>query len=161
MPNNEKRKELTKQIIIRVKEVIEDLTDAEVLEKMAAAGSEDTGGFNYNLTVKPFARVFLELNDKPVSVDAFSTEEDKDRAALDNMIQIKNIQIESLEAQIALLKEEVTRQNKLLDERRDFIHDLQRVQNRFRKTTIILVGLLFLCLVVIIIALATDAVLPL
>lgn len=176
MPNNEKRKELTKQIIIRVKEVIKDLTDAEVLEKMVAAGepislstvrrfrapgSEDTGGFNYNLTVKPFARVFLELNDKPVSVEALTTEEDKDRAALDNMIQIKNIQIESLEAQIALLKEELLRQNKLLDERRDFIHDLQRVQNRFRKTTIILVGLLFLCLVVVIIALATDAVLPL
>lgn len=31
MPNSEKRKELTRQIIIRIKEVIKDMPDAEVL----------------------------------------------------------------------------------------------------------------------------------
>lgn len=176
MPNSEKRRELVRQVIIRVKEVIEDMTDAEVKQAMEAAGeqisastirrirapgSEDTGGFNYGLTIKPMARVFLGLSNAPVDVEAQTTEEEKDRAALENLIQIKNIQIESLEAQVGLLKEEIGKKDKLLDERRDFIHDLQKVRDRFRKTTLVLCSLLLFCLVAIIFALATDAVLPL
>ncbi len=124
----EKKKELTKQIIIRVKEVIEDLSDKEVIERMEAAGeqtsiatirriraqgSEDTG-FNYDLTVKPFAKVFLDLSDKPVEVAASASKEEKDRAALDNLLQLKNVQIKTLEDQLdkeqkitAYLKEQV------------------------------------------------------
>ena len=134
MPS-EKRKELTKQIIIRIKEVIQDMSDAEVLQKMAeageqtsiatvrrirAAGSEDAG-FNYNLTIKPFARVFLELSSKPIDVEALSTEEEKDRATLDNIIQTKDLLIATLQkeldgekAKIAYLKQRNAMQFALL-----------------------------------------------
>lgn len=155
MPNSEKRKELTRQIIIRIKEVIKDMPDAEVLQRMLdageqtsistirrikAEGSEDTG-FNYDLTIKPFARVFLGLNDKPVDIEALDTEEEKDRAALKNMIQLKNFQIESLEAQIesleaqiadmkggeerkiAHLRGQIEGLNKIIDDRKEFMAD--------------------------------------
>lgn len=118
MPNKDRKKELTRQTIIRVKEKIAalDLTEAEVLQRMTEAGettsattvhrfladgSEDTGGFNYSLTVKPFARVFLELSSAPVDVATLDTETEKDLAALDNIIQLKNFQIDSLESELA------------------------------------------------------------
>lgn len=155
MPNAEKRKELTRQIIIRVKEVIEDLSDKEVMDRMEAAGEQtslatirriravgsEDAGFNYNLTVRPFAKVFLELSDKPVEVETLSTDEEKDRAALKNMIQLKNFQLESQEAQIAALEAQIEEMkggeqrkvahmqgqieglNKILDDRKEFIAD--------------------------------------
>lgn len=132
---SEKRRELTKQIVIRLKEVIQDMSDAEVLQKMAeageqtsiatirrirAAGSEDSG-FNYNLTVKPFARVFLELSSKPIDVESLTTEEEKDRATLDNIIQTKDLLIASLQkeldgekAKVAYLKQRNAMQFALL-----------------------------------------------
>ena len=105
MPNSEKRKELTKQIIIRVKEVIEDLSDSEVVRRMEEAGEQtslstvrrirakgsEDASFNYSLTVRPFAKVFLGLSNAPVEVKEADSEEEKDRAALDNMIQLKNL----------------------------------------------------------------------
>ena len=134
MPS-EKRIELTKQIVIRLKEVIQDMSDAEVMQKMAeageqtsiatirrirAAGSEDSG-FNYNLTVKPFARVFLELSSKPIDVESLTTEEEKDRATLDNIIQTKDLLIASLQkeldgekAKVAYLKQRNAMQFALL-----------------------------------------------
>lgn len=139
MPKNEEKKELTRQTIIRVKEKIAalDLTAAEVLQRMTDAGettsattvhrfladgSEDTGGFNYSLTVKPFARVFLELSSAPVDMATLDTEAEKDLAALDNIIQLKNFQIDSLETELAtsrrsinFLKEQVAIKDKHLD----------------------------------------------
>ena len=155
MPNAEKRKELTRQIIIRVKEVIEDLSDKEVMDRMEAAGEQtslatirriravgsEDAGFNYNLTVRPFAKVFLELSDKPVEVETLSTDEEKDRAVLKNMIQLKNFQLESQEAQIAALEAQIEEMkggeqrkvahlqgqieglNKILDDRKEFMKD--------------------------------------
>ena len=155
MPNAEKRKELTRQIIIRVKEVIEDLSDKEVMDRMEAAGEQtslatirriravgsEDAGFNYNLTVRPFAKVFLELSDKPVEVETLSTDEEKDRAVLKNMIQLKNFQIESLESQNAALENQIEEMkggeqrkvahlqgqieglNKILDDRKEFMAD--------------------------------------
>lgn len=122
MPNNEKRKELTRQIIIRVKEVIEDMTDSEVVQRMEEAGEQtslstvrriraegsEDAGFNYNLTVKPFAKVFLELSSKPVDVEAFDSEEGKDRAALVNMIQLKNLEIDSLRKDLNALETQLS-----------------------------------------------------
>lgn len=121
MPNSEKRKELTRQIIIRIKEVIKDMPDAEVLQRMLdageqtsiatirrirAVGSEDSG-FNYNLTVKPFAKVFLELSQKPVIVEELDSDAEKDRAALENILLLKNLENESLKKEIALLEEKL------------------------------------------------------
>lgn len=155
MPNAEKRKELTRQIIIRVKEVIEDMSDKEVMDRMEAAGEQtslatirriravgsEDAGFNYNLTVRPFAKVFLELSDKPVEVETLSTDEEKDRAALKNMIQLKNFQLESQEAQIVALEAQIEEMkggeqrkvahlqgqieglNKILDDRKEFMAD--------------------------------------
>ena len=155
MPNAEKRKELTRQIIIRVKEVIEDLSDKEVMDRMEAAGEQtslatirriravgsEDAGFNYNLTVRPFAKVFLELSDKPVEVETLSTDEEKDRAVLKNMIQLKNFQLESQETQIAALEAQIEEMkggeqrkvahlqgqieglNKILDDRKEFMKD--------------------------------------
>ena len=161
MPNKEQKKELTRQTIIRVKEKIAalDLTEAEVLQRMTDAGettsattvhrflangSEDTGGFNYALTVKPFARVFLELSSAPVDMATLDTETEKDIAALDNIIQLKNFQIESLESELAtsrrsidFLKEQVefkerqmntkdaqiAAKDKQLDERAGYLRD--------------------------------------
>lgn len=194
MPS-EKRKELTKQIIIRIKEVIQDMSDSEVLQKMAeageqtsiatvrrirAAGSEDAG-FNYNLTVKPFARVFLELSSKPIDVEALVTEEEKDRAALDNMIQIKNLQIDSLEAQVKSLetlladtkaeaqrkidhlREQLADQRQLLDdrkefmqERRDFIWRLEAEKKSLRLTVTVLAVIVAVLSLLIFVALIID-----
>lgn len=121
MPNSEKRKELTRQIIIRIKEVIKDMPDAEVLQRMLdageqtsistirrlkAEGSEDTG-FNYELTIKPFAKVFLELSQKPVNVEELDSDAEKDRAALENIVLLKNLENESLKKEIALLEEKL------------------------------------------------------
>lgn len=124
MPQTAKRKEAIRQIVIRIKEVIRDMPDAEVMRRMTAAGeqtststirrlkadgSEDTG-FNYELTLRPYAKVFLELNDEPVDVAALDTDKDKDRATLDNIITIKNLQIEALESQCAALEDTLTRE---------------------------------------------------
>lgn len=131
----EKRKELTKQIVIRVKEVIQDMTDAEVMQKMAEAGEQtsiatirriraagsESSGFNYNLTVKPFARVFLNLSSEPVDVASLDTDEEKDRATLDNIIQTKDLLIASMQkeldgekAKVAYLKQRNAMQFALL-----------------------------------------------
>lgn len=188
MPS-EKRKELTKQIVIRVKEVIQDMTDAEVMQKMVeageqtsiatirrirAAGSEDSG-FNYNLTVKPFARVFLELSSKPIDVESLSTEEEKDRAALDNMIQMKNLEIDGLQTELAtsrrsieFLKEQVAfkeSQMKAKDEqladRRDFILRLEQEKNVLRRESNIKSIFIVLALILALVLSGTDAIFPL
>lgn len=153
MPS-EKRKELTKQIVIRLKEVIQDMTDAEVMQKMAeageqtsiatirrirAAGSEDSG-FNYNLTVKPFARVFLELSSKPIDVESLTTEEEKDRATLDNIIQTKDLLIASLQKELDGEKAKVT-------------YLKQRNAMQF--------ALLAVAFVAMLVAFCTDAIIPL
>lgn len=162
MPNAEKRKELTRQIIIRVKEVIEDLSDKEVMDRMEAAGEQtslatirriravgsEDAGFNYNLTVRPFAKVFLELSQKPVIVEDLDTDADKDRAALENLLQLKNLEKEALKKEIAVLEEKmaegkaesqkkidhlkaqierqdklIDNQNKILDDRKSFMEE--------------------------------------
>lgn len=177
MPS-EKRKELTKQIIIRIKEVIQDMSDAEVLQKMAeageqtsiatvrrirAAGSEDAG-YNYNLTVKPFSRVFLELNDKPVDVEALSTEEEKDRATLDNTIQMKNLEIDGLQTELAtsrrsigFLKEQVAIKDKQLDDRKDFVLRLEKEKNALRRENNMKTLLIFVALILALVFSATDS----
>ena len=58
---SEKRRELTKQIVIRLKEVIQDMSDAEVLQKMAEAG-EQTSIATIRRNPRPHRhRVFLGL----------------------------------------------------------------------------------------------------
>jgi len=124
MPQTEKRKELTRQIVIRIKEIIADLPDAEVIRRMTAGGeqtslstvrrikaegSEDTG-FNYDLTIRPFARVFLGLGDSPVDVESLASEEAKDRATLENIISNKNLELDSLKKQYAMLEDTLTRE---------------------------------------------------
>lgn len=152
--SSEKRKELSKQIIIRIKEVIQDMSDAEVLQKMAEAGEQtsiatvrrirnagpEDSGFNYNLTVKPFARVFLELSSKPIDVEALSTEEEKDRATLDNIIQAKDLLIASL-------------QKELDGEKAKVAYLKQRNAMQF--------VLLAVAFVVMLVAFCTDAIIPL
>lgn len=111
MPIQEKRKELIVQIVLRIKEVIADLSDEEVRKMMEDAGEqtsittirrirtatgEQLSSFNYNLTIKPFARVFLGLSDKPVHVSPTESEQEKNRAAVDNINQLKNIENEML-----------------------------------------------------------------
>ena len=195
MPQTEKRKELTKQIVIRVKEVIQDMTDAEVMQRMAeageqtsiatirrirASGSEDAG-FNYNLTVKPFARVFLELSSKPVAVEALSSDEEKDRASLENIIQIKELQIESLETQlkaattqlgevktdaqqkilhlqqqIKALQAVLDDRKEFMDQRRDFIFRLEAEKAALRRTVAILAIVVAVLALVIFAALIID-----
>lgn len=178
MPS-EKRKELTRQIVIRLKEVIQDMTDAEVMQRMAeageqtsiatirrirAVGSEDSG-FNYNLTVKPFARVFLELSSKPIDVESLATEEEKDRATLDNTIQMKNLEldglqtelaasrrsIEFLKEQVAFKEEQMKVKDKQLEDRRDFILRLEEEKRVLRRESnlksIFIVAALLLALV--------------
>jgi len=124
MPQTDKRKELTRQIVIRIKEIIADLPDAEVIRRMTAGGeqtslstvrrikaegSEDTG-FNYDLTIRPFARVFLGLGDSPVDVESLASEEAKDRATLENIISNKNLELDSLKKQYAMLEDTLTRE---------------------------------------------------
>ena len=124
MPQTEKRKELTRQIVIRIKEIIADLPDAEVIRRMTAGGeqtslstvrrikaegSEDTG-FNYDLTIRPFARVFLGLGDSPVDVESLSSEEAKDRATLENIISNKNLEFDALKKQYAMLEDTLARE---------------------------------------------------
>ena len=203
MPNAEKRKELTKQTIIRVKEIIEaeDLTETEVHQRMIDAGefisistvhrfldegSEDGPGFNYNNTVKPFARVFLGLGQTPNDVSELTTDAEKDKAALDNIIQIKNLQIETLETQIedddkkieflknqiAFKESQITGKDTLLAERRDFIHRLEsekldlratlkEERKQHRQIVFILSLLLAIAVVLLFIAFGTDAIIPL
>ena len=194
MPNTEKKRELTRQIIIRVKEVIADLTDTEVIQRMEEAGeqtslstvrriraegSEDSG-FNYNLTVRPFAKVFLELSSKPVDVEALDSEEDKDRAALDNMIQLKNYQIDSLELQVEALQKQLAEaessrqrqvqhlkeqliskdavledRKEVMKERRDFILRLESEKASLRKESSLkslIIGILVVVLLVALVA---------
>lgn len=203
MPNAEKRKELTRQTIIRVKEKIdsEGLSEAEVLQRMLDSGefisastvrrfldenSETVAGFNYNSTVKPFARVFLGLGSTPNDVTEPITEAEKDVAALDNIIQIKNMQIDSLEAQIEdytkkveflkaqvnFKEQQMTSKDALLAERRDFIHRLEEEKMDLRTTLkeerkqhrqIVFVLSLFLCVAILLlfVSFGTDAIIPL
>lgn len=115
MPIQEKRKELIVQIVLRIQEVIADLTDEEVRKIMEDAGEqtsittirrirtatgEQLSSFNYNLTIKPFARVFLGLSNKPVHVSPTESEQEKNRAAVDNINQLKNIENEMLRKEI-------------------------------------------------------------
>ncbi|MBE7018204.1 MAG: hypothetical protein E7420_08700 [Ruminococcaceae bacterium] len=175
---SEKRKELTKQIVIRLKEVIQDMSDAEVMQKMAeageqtsiatirrirAAGSEDSG-FNYNLTVKPFARVFLELSSKPIDVESLTTEEEKDRATLDNTIQMKNLEIDGLQTELAtsrrsieFLKEQVAIKDKQLDDRKDFVLRLEKEKNALRRENNMKTLLIFVVLILALVFSATDS----
>lgn len=188
MPNSEKRKEYVRQIIIRVKQIIKDMPDAEVLQRMLDAGEQtsittirrfkadgsEDAGFNYNLTVKPFAKVFLGLGEKPVEVDAQDSEEEKDRAALHNLLELKNIEIQGLKEQLekeqkitAYLKEQVSfrgdqiirqdeqlkAKDKQLDERRDFLY-------RKDKTIVMLVIALVICIALIFSALVVDSINP-
>jgi hypothetical protein len=199
MPNSEKRKELTKQIIIRVKEVIEDLSDAEVVRRMEEAGEQtslstvrrvraegsEDASFNYSLTVRPFAKVFLGLSNAPVEVNETDSEEVKDRAALDNMIQLKNLEMEALKKEIEAgekrfseyktetqlkidhLKKQIEKQDKIIEdrkefmaERRDFILRLEDEKKGLRRLCVILGLLLAVCVLVIISALIIDLINP-
>lgn len=182
---SEKRKELTKQIVIRLKEVIQDMSDAEVMQKMAEAGeqtsiatirriraegSEDSG-FNYNLTIKPFARVFLELSSKPIDVESLTTEEEKDRATLDNTIQMKNLEIDSLQTELAtsrrsieFLKEQVAfkedqmkAKDKQLEDRKDFVLRLEAEKNALRRESNLKSIFIVLALILALVFSGTDA----
>lgn len=195
MPNAEKRKELTRQIIIRVKEVIEDLSDKEVMDRMEAAGEQtslatirriravgsEDAGFNYNLTVRPFAKVFLELSQKPVNVEELDSDTEKDRAALENLLQLKNLENESLKKEIAALEEkmaegkaesekkighlkmQIKRQddlidklNKILDDRKAFMDERRDFIYRKDRTIALLGILLAISVIIIFAALIVD-----
>lgn len=199
MPNSEKRKELTRQIIIRIKEVIKDMPDAEVLQRMLdageqtsistirrikAEGSEDTG-FNYELTIKPFAKVFLELSQTPVNVEDLNSDAEKDRAALENILLLKNLEKESLKKEIALLEEKlaeakaesekkishlktqiekqddlIDKLNKILDDRKAFMDERRDFIYRKDRVIAILGILLAISVIVIFSALIIDKMNP-
>lgn len=159
------QKEAVRQIIIRIKEVIRDMPDAEVQKRMLdageqtsistirrikAEGSEDAG-FNYDLTLKRFARVFLGISNKPIDIEALDTEEEKDRAAIENMLLVKNYQLEAKDSEILSLKSQLEEQksgeqrkvshlqgqieglNKILDDRKEFIADYRERIVRLEK----------------------------
>lgn len=199
MPNAEKRKELTRQIIIRVKEVIEDLSDKEVMDRMEAAGEQtslatirriravgsEDAGFNYNLTVRPFAKVFLELSQKPVIVEDLDSDAEKDRAALENILLLKNLEKESLKKEIALLEEKlaeakaesekkighlktqiekqddlIDKLNKILDDRKAFMDERRDFIYRKDRVIAILGILLAISVIIIFAALLVDKMNP-
>lgn len=179
MSNTEQREIYVQQIIIRIKDKIKNMPDALVKQTMEEAGeqtsistvrrikaegSEYSGSFNYNLTLKPYARVFLGLSDTPVDISTLSTEAEKDFATLDNLIQLKNDEIKRLEKELEreidkhdrdvkhLIKES-ERKDTLLDERADYL----RLKDRAITVLSIALGV---ALVLLYVALGSDAVIP-
>lgn len=185
MPNVDKKQELVRQIVQRVREVILNLSDAEVLRRMEAAGEQTSlstvrrlkspdaadKSYNYNLTIRPYARVFLELGDEPIDVAELDTEEEKDRGTLENIIQIKDIlletqqqqlvdaqaKVEFLKKQVAFNESQLQAKDAQLIERRDFILRLEDKNAKLARVVSILGLLLTITFVVMLFAFSTDA----
>lgn len=185
MQNTDKKQELIRQIVLRIREVILPLPDTEVIKRMEAAGEQTSystvrrlkapdaadRSYNYNLTIKPYARVFLELGDEPIDVAELASEEEKDRGTLENIIQIKDILLESQQQQIAdaqakidYLKQQVAFDESQLQakdaqliERRDFILRLEDKNSKLARALSILGALLAITFVVMLVAFSTDA----
>ena len=183
------RQEKTREVIRQLKIIreerglsiqrIADMTEANgnavspaTVRRVFETGSEDRN-FRYEDSIKPIADVLLEVQSTEAATAADTAEVDALRA----LVRYKNAYISELEAassnvdakiqtakaeaqlKIEFLKKEIEMRDKILDERRDFIFDLQAVRDRFRKTTITLTVLLFLSMFGVIVALLSDSIL--
>lgn len=168
-----------RQIIIRVKEVIREMPDAYVKQQMEEAGEQtsistirrfkaegsEDAGFNYNLTVKPFARVFLGLTDTPADIAALKTDTEKDIAALNSIIEVKNDEIKRLEDELSRERDKHDRDVKHLikeSERKDTLLDERAAYLRLKdRANIALSVALAIMTAIAILALGSDAIIPL
>ena len=159
-------------------------TSISTIRRIKAEGSEDTG-FNYELTIKPFAKVFLELSQTPVNVEDLNSDVEKDRAALENIVLLKNLENESLKKEIASLEEKmaeskaesekkighlktqietlngvIDKLNKILDDRKGFMDERRDFIYRKDRTIALLGILLAISVIIIFAALIVDVMNP-
>lgn len=182
---SDRKKELTRQTILQAKQVFADMSDKEVIALFDAAGeqissttlrrirtkgSEDMG-YNYDLTIRPLAKVIRGISCPSGEQFNDGAENTEDKGISDATIQINNIEIDFLRSQVATLTSQVELQEKLLDERHDFIvhlgkekdevkeayeAEVARLHKINRRQTIALIFALLLLLL----AAGTDALIP-
>lgn len=133
--------ERNRQIILRLKEIKQrrNLTNSQIetltiekgnavslttIKRVFAEGSEDDAGrFNYNLTLRPLITAMDELPEEPVIISSASTEQEKQIATLQNILQIKNIDLENMGREIESLKQQLVKAEADRQRQVDFLKD--------------------------------------
>lgn len=133
--------ERNRQIILRLKELklkrnltngqIEELTikkgtavSMSTIKRVFAEGSEDRAeSFNYNLTLRPLINALEDMPEDPVSISTAVTEQEKQIATLQNIIQIKNIELDTLANEVEGLKQQIVKVESDGQKKVDFLKD--------------------------------------
>lgn len=133
--------ERNRQIILRLKELklkrnltngqIEELTikkgtavSLSTIKRVFAEGSEDRAeSFNYNLTLRPLINALEDMPEDPVSISTAVTEQEKQIATLQNIIQIKNIELDTLANEVEGLKQQIVKVESDGQKKVDFLKD--------------------------------------
>lgn len=141
MNQNINTAERNRQIILRLKEIKQrrNLTNSQIetltiekgnavslttIKRVFAEGSEDEAGrFNYNLTLRPLITAMDELPEEPVIISSANTEQEKQIATLQNILQIKNIDLENMGREIEALKQQLAKAEADRQRQVDFLKD--------------------------------------
>lgn len=141
MNQNINTAERNRQIILRLKELkekrgltnsmIEALTiekgnavSLTTIKRVFAEGSEDDAGrFNYNLTLRPLITAMDELPETPVILSTAASEHERQIATLQNIIQIKNIELEAYSNELDNLRLQLAKAETDSQKKVDFLKD--------------------------------------
>lgn len=193
MPYTERIEQLTKEAVIAlnikwdsegwtntaIKQEMDDHKEGSSLSTIQRIRSDKNGekSYNYNLTIKPYMRVFFTDASAPISVSETGSSEELEIAALKNTIMMKETDIAVLtakleasegkvadgQAKIEYLKQQVTfketqmaTKDSLLSERRDFIYRLEDEKKSLRRVITLLSIIIAVLLLVIFTALIVD-----
>ena len=138
----------TRDVILQLKKVREEkqLSYGDILEMMEKngdylakstisrvfkEGSEENDSFRYEDTIRPLARVLLDI-------DNLEESDDIDTKALKSLIQYKSQRIDELEAQLAQIEikhhEKMERERAMWNQRIDFLNkQIERKDSRIDK----------------------------
>lgn len=197
MPYTERIEQLTKEAVIAlnikwdsegwtnaaIKQEMDDHKEGSSLSTIQRIRSDKNGekSYNYNLTIKPYMRVFFTDASTPISVSETGSSEELEIAALKNTIMMKEADIAVLtakleaseekvadgQAKIEYLKQQVTfkeaqmaTKDSLLSERRDFIYRLEDEKKSLRRVVTVLSIIIAVLLLIIFLALLADRINP-
>lgn len=197
MPYTERIEQLTKEAVIAlnikwdsegwtnaaIKQEMDDHKEGSSLSTIQRIRGDKNGekSYNYNLTIKPYMRVFFTDASAPISVIETGSSEELEIAALKNTIMMKETDIAVLTAKLAAsedkvadgqakieyLKQQVTfkeaqmaTKDSLLSERRDFIYRLEDEKKSLRRVITVLSIIIAVLLLIIFSALIADRINP-
>lgn len=139
LTQSEKKKELTRMSILRLKQVklengytnqqIVDMVwdkgmsiSEKTVQKVFAEGSENVN-FNYNLSIKPLNIAMLDITDTAIVPPPNASKAEKDIAALKNIVLIKGSQIDELTDTIGELEAKIEEEKASAQRRIDFLKE--------------------------------------